>query len=234
MSVRMMMQGRKPAAGGGSFDPLSISWTHAFWAEDPSWTPPSDGAALTSGWRNAGSHGGTATGTNTPTYRSSYTNLNSQPAIEFDGTNDQLVQNTTGISQPTHVFVVGWLDSTTGASPTILDGWGARNLLRNLGPTNGVQMFAGTSQTFSGGVWGDFAMDALFNGASSECRVNGSALTIGGTVGTQGLTGIDIGWDGGSNFYKGAIAFLGVKAGALTTQERADLLDWARSHYGTP
>ena len=34
------------------FDPLSISWHTAFWAEDPAWSHPADGVAV-SQWDDA-------------------------------------------------------------------------------------------------------------------------------------------------------------------------------------
>ena len=222
-----------------AFNPLSIGWTHAFWADDPGWTPPADGAAVTS-WRNAGTNG-TAIGDRNPgdppTYRAAYTNLNNHRAVGLDG-NDWLYAIVPTMAQPNHIFVVGWLDPTHAADPSITDDntGGSRHLIRNLG-TGGVLLYAGQIVNVAGaGRTGPFCMAALFNGASSALRTNGTAYTVAADVGPHTCGAhLTIGCGSGvSTFFKGGIAFFGVKDIALTAQEITDLETWAKNYYGVP
>ena len=227
------------------FSPLSIPWHSAFWASDPSWIPPADGGAVSS-WKNSGTSAANAvqaTGTAQPTYRAAYTNLNGKPAVDFDGTTDYIDAQPASIAQPNHVFVVGWQDPTHGATPFILDGLGVgRHMLRLDEPTNAL-MFAGGAATITGGGrTGALACAALFNGASSKYRMNGTVYTVGATVGTHASSLLRLGaahgggapTQAGASYYKGAIAFLGVSDIELTAQQITDLETWAKNYYGVP
>jgi hypothetical protein len=226
-----------------SFSPLSIPWHSAFWASDPTWIPPADGAAVSS-WRNAGTSAANATqgATNTqPTYRAAYAGLNNKPALQFDGTDgggDVLWTTSPTISQPTHVFGVAWLDATAPASATLVDGVpGAnRQFVRNQF-NQYMLLYAGTQQTIAGpGGPGPYAVAAMFNQASSALRYNGTVYAVPGTVGASGLGNLAIGgYDGGTGYvHKGAIAFVGVIDRALTTPEITNLEAWAKTFYGVP
>ena len=227
----------KPVSG---FSPLSIPWHSAFWASDPGWTPPVDGAAVTS-WRNAGTSAANATqstGANQPTYRAAYTNLNGKPAVDFDG-GDGLISTSASITQPNHVVVVGWCDPAgSGANRTLTDGSSnARHILRNTGTVTGtVFMNGSTAQTIAGaGRDGPFILCGLFNGATSKCRMNGTDYTVPGTVGTWPLANLRVGFDTAStNAFIGAIAFVGVSDTELTAQQITDLETWAKNSYGVP
>lgn len=217
-----------------AWDPLSIGWVHVFWAEDPGWSHPADGGAVTS-WRNAANTAYPLAGQSgsEPTYRASYTNLAGRPALDFDGANDLLYNLTTPtLEQPNHYFVVGWSDPTSGGFPTLVDGEASRNLLRVKSGTT-LQMYAGASAAFGTAVSGAFQIAALFAGASSTCRVNGQSYT-GVDTGGLALTGLRVGGDAGGNVHKGGLAFVGIKDTALTTQELEDLSAWATSTYGVP
>lgn len=234
--MRHFLGGVPNYAATSSFDPLSISWAHAFWASDPSWSNPGDGNSVSS-WRNAGSNGtaaAQATGGNRPIYRSSYANLNSQPAVEFVST-DSLNVVTSAISQPNHVYVVLYHGSATGDRSVIDCGTGNRHLLRLRTNSGTLQMFAGISVTPGTAIGTASAQAAaLYNGASSTLRVNGQSHT-GLSVGGQSLDDMRIGADqAGGTPLIGAIAFLAVKNSALTAGELDDLDAWAQSTYGVP
>lgn len=226
------------AGGGGGFDPLSITWAHAWWAEDPGWTNPGDGNAVSS-WRNDGSQATAATssGTNRPTFRSSYANLNSKPAVEFDGSNDYLdTSGAADMSQPNHVYIVGYASSSSG-TPTVFDNGtvGSKRHLLRVRSGSTLQMFAGASVTAGTAIGpASFQVAALFNTTSSAIRANGQSAT-GLSVGSHVLGDPRLGAsESVGTPFAGALAFVGVKDSALTTQELNDLDAWAVSHYGVP
>lgn len=223
------------------FSPLSIPWHSAFWASDPSWIPPADGGAV-SDWKNSGTcavNATQATGTAQPTYRAAYANLNGKPAVEWNGTAGQVLTTTTPtIAQPNHIVAIGWLDpGHNGTYATITLGMQARHFLQNRGGL--VYMDAPTAVTVSGAgrTSTPYLLAALFNGASSKCRMNGTDYTVSGTVGTAGFGGLLIGSTNANEYWythKGAIAFLGVSDTELTAQQITDLETWAKNYYGVP
>lgn len=220
-----------------TFDPLtSISWTSAYWANDPDRSNPGDGNDITS-MVDAGTAGVNLvpdTGRSI-VFDEQYPALNNATAWVFNGTSSRtaMTSGSPTISQPNTIAVVGWLDSTHGANPTIIDGDSQRRLVRNYGTGGNVQMFAGSSRSFAGGADGGFILLATFDGASSTCRMNGSDLTVGGTVGTHTLTAFRVGADTtGSGYYKGALSFVGITEGAFTAGDITGFESWASSYYG--
>jgi len=111
----------KPAAVGG-FDPFSLAWKVAVWADDPDWTNPGNGNAVSS-WRDGSGNGFNAvqaTGANQPIYRSSVALLNNRAAVDFDGVNDLLTASTT-LSAPFSGIWIGKRDGAgTGSNPRVL------------------------------------------------------------------------------------------------------------------
>ena len=224
------------------FNPLSIPWHSAFWASDPAWIPPADGAGVSS-WRNAGTcavNATQATAGQQPIYRASYANLNGKPALELTAPARQWMATTTPlITQPNHIVSIGWL-----AAPGVSDGeaticdshTGSRHLFRNR-PDGLVEMYAGGLATVSGAGRHSvpYLMLALFNGASSKLRTNGTNYTV-GDVGSGGFSNMNLFTYNGSsaNCPVGGMAFLGVKDSELTAQEITDLETWASTYYGVP
>ena len=221
------------------FSPLSIPWHSAWWASDPSWTPPADGAAV-SDWRNAGTSAANATqatGTSQPTYRAAYTNLNGKPAVGFDGTADHLNTATPSIAQPNHMFTVAWLDPTHGTTPTIVDAVsGTSRHIIQAGDAGGVTLYAGNTVTIPGRLSGPFAITVLFNAGASTLRVNGTGYTVPSSLGGAACNTVRLGRNASSGvaYWKGAIAFLGVSDTELTAQQITDLETWAKNYYGVP
>jgi hypothetical protein len=247
----MMLQalGAIAEQGAGGFDPLAaVGWTHAFWAGDPSWTPPADGGEITS-WRNAGTDGAALErGNNGPAlYRQSYSLLNGRPAIEFGiGGNTHLALNSSAAnySQPnTVVAVVYAVDN--GEYPTLTDhptnSSSNRTLIRNNGSASAsnnragtVSIYAGSSVETSEGTSGAYHLVVLLDGSSSEFTMDGNSTIDPGNVGTHGFGGQHVGGKQNQNKLSGAIAFFAVKNGALTSTEQSSLLAWSQDHYGTP
>ena len=218
------------------FDPLSIGWTHAVWAEDPDWTPPADGAAVSS-WRNAGSNGTAlteGTGSAQPIYRASFAGLNSKPAVECTGT--QTIRTTAGgvLSQPVTIVAVGKFTSTAGR--TLVSGTFG-NPMRVATATNTWRLYEGGA-TIDGGTadTNEHLFIVTYDGASSQYEIDGAVAHSGnpGTTGMEGLTLFSTEAASPGTQNTGVLAFVGVLDGTLTSGEKADLLAWSQSHYGTP
>jgi hypothetical protein len=239
MGRRLRAAKPQVGGGGGGFSPLSIPWVSAYWAEDPSWSNPGDGNAVSS-WRDAGTAAADvaqATGSVQPTYRASVAALNSKPAIQFDGADHLDATGISTIAQPFCVVTV--LNIATVASNQIFinDQTGTSDNLLGVstsGPAYSVRsdtvLSAGTATT------GGQLLVVKFDGASTTLEKNGSVAGTGnaGTVAHENaryLGGTSLGAAGLSN---GHLAFVGFIGRDLTSQERSDLLAWSQSHYGTP
>lgn len=230
-------------SGSAPFSPLSVTWHSAFWAEDPAWSNPGNGNAVSS-WNDAsgnGRHATQATAGNRPTFRSSTAVLNSKPTVQFDGVNDWLSQATfTALSEPGEIVIVGALTSTATAYGYFVDGTGAGG-----GPrwTVGKSGAVATWELFQGAIIDTGATDLLghyfdaqfASGANDKLIVDGTTV-ISGDAGSRQCDSLTIGaaLSGGSSFMPCHIAFIGLKGSALTTQERTDLRTWAQSYYATP
>lgn len=226
-----------PYRFGVPFSPADVGWHTAFWASDPSWTPPANGGNVTS-WRDYSGNGRAATNPGTaPVYRTS--GINSKPAVEFTGGARTLVTSTfTTVSQPSSLVLVldptlasisqttaRWADNyQNGSARQIFGGWsttahilGAGTNVLNAGPTPTVnrQLVVG-----------------VFNGSSSFVWSNNSQ---GSNVnpGTGGIDGIRIGGDGSSSNFTGYIAFFALYEGNVTASDKwAAFTAWANDFYG--
>ena len=126
--------------------------------------------------------------------------INGQPALVFDGTDEYLQGAFTEIEQPNTIIIVCSEPTDTGAARVMYDGReitkrhtlfenGATSTYRLLG-TPGVSQ--NTNQAI--GVAGTFRIwSTIFRGATSVFRVNGTTKTIAGALGASGLTGLTLG-----------------------------------------
>lgn len=238
-----------PGGGGGSFDPLSIGWYAAFWAEDPNWTDPGDGNAVSS-WRNDGSGdwgaAAQATGTKQPLYRSSVAALNSKPAIDFDGSNDELKTSAGTAQEPStgggplvSVMIADVTPNSTfaylhdrraqvGGDP------GTNRFIVGMTSGNGWRIYVDSGRDGGTATSGAhlFVFD-FWNNPNSYLYVDGVTIQNGVNIGWCSLDGLTLG--AGINagaFVDARIAFMGLKVGALTAQELSDIEAWATDHYG--
>lgn len=220
------------------FDPLSIGWHSAYWAEDPAWTNPGDGNAVTT-WTDASGNGRSITqGTpgHRPLYRASVAALNNKPALDFDGTDDGLASGsafTATSGDLTKVIVLQW--QTAQAGTRHFWSWGNTG-----GRADLFAYFSGKWATYSPalGVLEGSASDqsphliiATF-AAAAKIEVDGATVATGSGGGS--LSSHSIGrYAAGTEPFDGYIAFAGLYNGTLTAQQKADLLAWSQSHYGT-
>ena len=121
--------GRSRRRIGGNFNPLtSIAWQNAWWASDPAWTAPADGAGVSTWPSTAARNLVQATGANQPLYRASAAGFNNKPCIEFDGVNDSLLDATFvgPTSDPyTVVCIARWLNAAPVATQATVSSWGS-------------------------------------------------------------------------------------------------------------
>lgn len=220
MSPRLL----RPRATG--FDPRSIS-NLAYWldATDSATVTTVNGAV--SSWA---SKAGTGTATqgiaaNRPTYTTA--GRNGKNVISFDGTNDFLTSSTLSINQPFSIVFAGFQATQSANSQYVCDGgtsttrvvlaWNATG-----GAVGRLFMFCGTIVSPGSGqqAFGEWAVSsAVFNGASSQLRVNGSQIAT-GNPGSTAITALTLGarYTGDSLFVGDWGAFL-VYSRALSETE---------------
>lgn len=213
-------------------NPLSlITWHSAFWAADPSWTPPADGAAVSS-WRNAGTAAANATqatGAAQPLYQTHTTALGNRATIQFQGTDDVLQTATfTAVAVPYSLIVIG--QYTVSGTPSIIGG-----------QSNSFRMGANTAWLLrSGGsarAGGTFdTRPHLFRGSIAT---GNDTLAVDETVmfsnldsGDSSITRLTLGSDSSTQFLTGHIAFAGLYSGTITGDSGwAAFKAWAGAYY---
>lgn len=235
-SLSLLGAGAAGGAGGPPFSPSDIAGMVA-------WFDASDGASITSSagavsqWADKSGNArhlvqNTAgkkplTGTRT---------INGLNVLDFDGVDDQLLTVGVTQTQPISVCMVALTDvpadvanrqalaDPTGEGPTIYQ-------------KNARWYFYSATAEVDSAVALDAAahcVQALFSGASSLIRVDGTQAT--GNPGTPGWNnqGIPVGADGGgANCWNGAIAELIVYAGDKTANF-AQLRTYLQGKWGTP
>jgi len=210
------------------------------WAEDPSWTPPSDGGTVTTFLNNGSDSDFSLLGTGAAiVYRASVAALNSKPAIQY-ATGSKvlyLVDTSTTIkTQPiTYVFVVN--DTGSSGATVLADGRNGTAFRNDLFTTNvtDLTMFAGSAvETVGSWVSGPAIYVAVFDGASSKTRVNGTQTVASSSPGANSLDGFTTGADYNDSAatFDGHFAYVAVYDGDLTAD--GDFSAWEQGiadHY---
>lgn len=172
--------------GGAPFSPSDLAGL-TLWLKADAIVGLSDSDPISTWSDSSGSsNDATAALTLRPTYKTSI--INSLPVARFNGSLNFLTGTSLSLSQPLTLFLLGSIDTTSGGNSGIFDGTGgARCLLVGFGGSNQVQLFAGgfdnavsyTASTVK-------AFSAIYNGSSSELRVNGGTPAS-GNPGTNSL-----------------------------------------------
>lgn len=244
VSTVVLLNPYQVGGGAPAFNPLTdVTWAAVYWASDPGWTPPADGAAVSS-WSDGSGNSRTqaqATSGLRPLYRASVTNLNNRPAVEFDGVDD-VTTNTSGftVAQPFTVVAVvsAWGQA---ADPHRLFGSAAGNVQGAHGypATNEVSLYAGGADFRGNSVTADTTsanfFTFLFDGAGSKIGKNGTLATVTATPGTTGVGTDFVLGNRSDGLRPGAskLAFLGVYSGDFAANgQYAAFKSWAATFYG--
>ena len=228
--TRSRNAGATGAAPVPDFDPLTdITWAKLYWASDPDWTPPADGATVAS-WRNAGSVAGDATqGTEAvkPLYDATYAGLSDQPALVFDGTDDGMVSAAfTGIPQPWSWVMVVDVTSLSGSNsfgtPQFAAGGGSSLFMGSSGAVWRFGVAFGGVLNGGTATLGSHVLCGVADGANSRLLVDG-AVVAAGNVPAASATRIILGADGAAaNYAPGGMSLAGLYAGDFTAHASYD------------
>jgi hypothetical protein len=231
------------AAAGDSqpafFDPLTLAWAHAYWAEGPAmaalgyadtnfvptWPDEVGSADLVN----------TEGNTSRPTFMEFTPGLNNKPALSVTSGARYLSVGGLSYSQPFEMVVV--------CRPSSL-ATGGRRLFSGSG-SNGIRLLDGSWNIFWGTSITGSAADT--NGHLLRLRTNASGTTdhlyvdetldISSNAGANSLSALgvfQVTSSGTSATFLGEIAFAGVASTPLSTSELNDLHTWAQNHYSTP
>ncbi len=224
------------SAPAPSFDPLvDITWAAAYFAEDPDWTPPADGGAVSQWDDGSGNarHVSQGTGTARPTYRASVAALNGKPAVQWDGTSDVLSSSTfTAVTQPWSWVIVADATGAAAVRRAVSNNGGTSWVRRDV-TTDDLTVNPGTSNvTAAGTLTGAHLLIGVGNGASSAAILDGTSTT--GGSGTATWTIVHLGASSAATeVWAGHIAFAGLYSGDITGNAKyADLKTWVAAHYG--
>ena len=227
----------RAAAAAGGFDPLSIAWRNAFWTEGESFIALGlpDGASVAT-WPDEVGTDDVSQGTASlqPEYHASLAGLNGRPGITGDTVDDYLrASSSPDFNGPNTIVMVGYVpDVANEYRPvTLSDNEVNVGPILSSGPTNwrvygGDWLEDGTTDT-NGHI-----IIATVDGASSEIMVDGTATS--GSAGTTNndAAGITLFANRTLANNGGTMAFVGIKSGTLTAQEKSDLTAWAADTYG--
>lgn len=239
LARRRAILGSIPTGAPPAFDPRTqVTALHVMWADDPDWTDPGDGNAVTT-WRNHSGGGDPAeAGGNRPTFDAVNAAYNNRATIHFTRTSSQRLKvNLADIAQPLKLLVVG----NTGSAGTAERFLGFGGLATHvLGDTAGNlwTLRAGSTLDGTASDLNPHVVRATLNGASSGMWVD-EASVLSGDAGANGIAWLSIGCDqvggsGGTNHLNGDVAFVGIYAGATSDAALSTLADDLATYYGTP
>lgn len=225
-----------------TFNPLTaITWAAVYWAGDPMWTAPADGAAVDQ-WDDASGNVRHVTASSTARPTLALNGINGRPALLFDGSNDALVcaaaQWGTALAAP-RSFVAVAKSSTASGDHSLVDsanGAPGSTVFINSG-TNWAAFYASAGSAVTGGTpdTSPHLFRSVNQGGSNgtNVAVDETVYTLNTAGGTATLPSLSIGM---SRFatapWSGHIAFLAVYAGDVTTDAQwGNFKAWARQHY---
>ena len=213
---------------GGPF-PI-LTWQCAVFADDPLWTPPADGGAVSS-WRDGSGNGRNltqATGGSRPTYRAAGI-ATGRASVQGDG-GDHLAASFTGSSQPVSIVVIGKSPSS-GCCLAVAGGSNAPFV--GVNGTSNWRLFSGGSQpTFGTYTTSPVLVGGVINGASSK-GIENDSVTTGLSTGTTASNGFALfSRPEGDSWNSGHIGFAGLYNGDITADAGwPDFLAWASAYY---
>lgn len=224
----------------GGFSPSDIANLH-FWLDasngplDSGYADASDGDPVQEWTDLSGNGQHLAALGNRPTYDASHASFNGKPVVSFDGVNDYLINTVDTIQQLGNTIFLVWQPKTgIGANADIFNGGvGNNQLFRGNGGTIDFRMWNGgysASMTHSldTAIYSTF----LYNGVSSDYRINGTSMSPGTTVGSVSATGMVL----GSNYTGSGSALIDVAEmiiyTSISNDDRDTVEAYLASKYG--
>jgi hypothetical protein len=129
-----------------------------------------------------------------PTYNAS--DINGNPTVSFDGTDDFLDVAFSALSQPNHIFVVASFDSVKsgGANSILFDSDNSTNRHSLYENGNGSwELVGGGLVTDGSSDRNNHIFNALYNTTNSSFRIDGTSQLSGVDVGSESLDGFTVG-----------------------------------------
>lgn len=241
-----------PVKDDGSWTPADLSglvlWLDAtdlsyLYQDSAKTTPVTSDGDVVGCWADKSGNGNDVTQdttANKPLYKTAI--QNSEPALYFDGSNDNLAGTlASALSQPFHIFAIGKIheDFVNGqaASSMIIYGSDAthRSNIFNyvVGDPDKWGISAGT--VLNSNVAADtncHIFTALFNGASSNIRIDGDSKAT-GNAGAENPAGVNIGSQTpGSQSWKGYILEILIYDPNLGATDLGTLEAWLATKWG--
>lgn len=218
----------------GGFDPLTVGWAHAYWAEGPEFVALglSNGAAVTTWPDEIGTADlSQATSTKQPAYQAT-AGAGGQPAVKADGGDVLHSATITTITQPFTLVCI--LTGEDNDSVPIAGDDGSLRFLYGAG-TRWAIYFGNYLQSATTADFGSaHLMVVLASGGSSQIEKDGTALVT-GNAGTGTATSVTL-FGGGNtpvNPSVAALSFGAIYSGdARTDPKWTQFKAWVTSHYG--
>lgn len=224
----------------GAFNPLTqVTPLHAWWADDPLWTNPGDGVAVTS-VRNSSGGGDPTQGSAgfKPLFRASVSQLGNRAALEFDGVDDRLIVDITDQAEPFKgISVHRMLGTPANTTNPLGTGSGSGGFT-----INGSNVFGISNGTIVGGTTGRDTVGRVHRGRFASTANGGSDLFLNGTqdvtaggAGASSLTWFKVGCSGATTthgrFANCQVAFQAFYSDATSNTDLAQLAADLKSYY---
>jgi hypothetical protein len=157
-------------------------------------------------WSDATGNGYDLTAGTAPTYVAS--GINNNPVVHFDGSDDYLDVAYSALSQPNTIFAVFEYQTASGGSYLYSSETTTNRTIFYQGNDGTWTMYAGSGVDGSSYDTDQRILSALYDGANSETRLNGTQDSS-GDAGTNDLNGMIVGAEAGptnfSDVYVGEI-----------------------------
>jgi len=161
---------------------------------------------------------------------------NGNPAVEFDGSDDNFTSTISNITQSFDVYTVHNFNTTPAATERLYDSDNGGRITRGSNGTSDNFAFAGTVLSWSPQQTGQVQETTVYNGVASLVRVNGTQ-TASGDAGTSS-TGTDlvIGADrtASTHFIDGQIQELIIFDNSKSATDRTDIEENIGGYYDIP
>lgn len=229
--------------GAGLTSPPAFTNTvAAFWAGDPAWSNPGNGNAVSS-WRDYSGQGRDITQSTPgfrPIYQASVAGLNSQPAVAFDITDDNLGSSAftaTGTTAHTLLMVLRLGSTVSGTQVFFAPPSGAfLSFYGYLGTWTGFTTATSGSPFSASGIAANtsYAVRLHIKSGTDKWSVNGTQSdNNGGDLVPNALTTVGLGGVGGASGAGASIAYAAlIDADATADANWSTFVSWVSTTYG--